>query len=71
MQARLETVTETIGDEAEPVKIFWYDSGTEDAFAGACCGPPNEIIRQVGAENIFADAEGNWATVSCWLEANP
>lgn len=67
MQARLETVTETINDEAEPVKIFWYDSGTDDAFAGACCGTPNEIIRQVGAENIFADAEGNWATVS-WEE---
>ncbi|MYC71225.1 MAG: ABC transporter substrate-binding protein [Gemmatimonadetes bacterium] len=67
MQARLEAVTETIGDDAEPVKIFWYDSGTDDVFAGACCGTPNEIIRQVGAENIFADAEGNWATVS-WEE---
>lgn len=67
MQARLEAVTETIGDDAEPVKIFWYDSGTDDVLAGACCGTPNEIIRQVGAENIFADAEGNWATVS-WEE---
>ncbi|MEM7030862.1 MAG: ABC transporter substrate-binding protein, partial [Chloroflexota bacterium] len=67
MQARLEAVTETIGDDAEPVKIFWYDSGTEDVFAGACCGTPNEIIRLVGAENIFADAAGSWATVS-WEE---
>ncbi len=67
MQARLEAVIATIGDEAEPVKIFWYDSGTDDALAGACCGTPNEIIRQIGSENIFADAEGNWATVS-WEE---
>lgn len=67
MRTRMEAVTAAIGDEARPIKIFWYDSGTDDAFAGACCGTPNEIIRQVGAKNIFADAEGNWATVS-WEE---
>lgn len=68
MQTRLDVVTTTIGDDVEPVSIFWFDS--EDGgspFVGACCGIPNEIIRQVGGENIFADAEGNWATVS-WEE---
>jgi iron complex transport system substrate-binding protein len=68
MQAQLANVTATIGADREPVKIFWFDS--EDGgspLAGACCGIPNEIIRQVGGENIFSDVAGSWATVS-WEE---
>ncbi len=64
MQARLGVVTATIGSELKPVTIFWYDSGTDDVYAGACCGIPGEIIRQVGGENIFADVKGSWATVN-------
>lgn len=67
MQTRLEAVTAAIGSEVEPVTIFWYDSGTDDVYAGACCGIPGEIIQQVGAENIFADVKGSWATVN-WEE---
>lgn len=70
MQAQLDevlaTVTESSGD-GEPVSIFWFDSGDDEPFVGACCGTPNMIIEAVGAENVFADASGNWATVS-WEE---
>ncbi|MXX36547.1 MAG: ABC transporter substrate-binding protein [Gemmatimonadetes bacterium] len=58
--------TAYMDDEILPSLAEEYPS-QEILFAGACCGTPNEIIRQVGAENIFADAEGNWATVS-WEE---
>lgn len=67
IQAKLAEIKAKIGDEVKPVKIFWFDSGDEEPFVGACCGAPNEIIKLVGAENIFADAEGSWATVS-WEE---
>jgi iron complex transport system substrate-binding protein len=68
IQAKLDNVTQTIGADLEPVKIFWFDSEEEGSpLTGACCGVPNEIIRQVGAENIFSDVEGNWGTVS-WEE---
>lgn len=69
MQAQLDAVLATVNeaDEGEPVTIFWYDSGNDEPFVGACCGTPNMIIEAVGAENVFADAEGNWATVS-WEE---
>jgi iron complex transport system substrate-binding protein len=73
MQATLNNVLATIGDNAEPVTIFWYDSGADEPFAGACCGAPNMILEAVGATNIFADAEGNWATVN-WesvVDRNP
>lgn len=66
LQAQLDDVLATIGD-SEPVSIFWFDSGDDEPFVGACCGTPNMIIAAVGAENSFADAEGNWATVS-WEE---
>ncbi len=63
LQAQLDDLLTTIGD-GEPVSIFWFDSGDDEPFVGACCGTPNMIIEAVGAKNSFADATGNWATVS-------
>jgi iron complex transport system substrate-binding protein len=72
LQRQLDEIHATIGD-SEPVTLFWYDSGTDEPLAGACCGAPNMIIEAVGATNIFADTAGNWATVN-WetvLDRNP
>ena len=63
LQGRLDEVRSRL-DGAEPVSIFWYDSGIDEPLAGACCGAPNLIIAAVGASNIFTDAAGNWATVN-------
>ena len=65
-QADLAAIRGQVGAVATPVRVLWYDSGTPP-FVGACCGTPNEILRLAGAENIFADARGSWATVS-WDE---
>ncbi len=62
-QADLAAIRGQVGAVATPVRVLWYDSGTPP-FVGACCGTPNEILRLAGAENIFADARGSWATVS-------
>lgn len=73
MQAQLDDVLTTIGDDLTPYSILWYDSGTDEVFAGACCGTPNMIIEAVGAVNAFSDLEGNWQTVN-WetvIERNP
>ncbi|MCQ3972045.1 MAG: ABC transporter substrate-binding protein [Anaerolineae bacterium] len=67
MQAKLADIKAKIGDVGKPVQIFWYDSDDNGPFVGTCCGAPNEIIKLAGAENIFADVEGSWATVS-WEE---
>ena len=52
-----------LGTAAKPPAVFWYDSG-DPPQAGARCGAPNEILRRLGARNIFADTPGSWAPVS-------
>jgi iron complex transport system substrate-binding protein len=39
----------------------------EIPYVGAGGGTPNEIIQLAGGKNIFADVEGNWASIS-WEE---
>jgi iron complex transport system substrate-binding protein len=71
-RADLATIRKQIGGVSSPVRVFWWDSGTPP-FVGACCGTPNEILQLAGAQNIFDDARGSWATVS-WddvVERNP
>ncbi len=48
----------------EGTTVFWYDSGDDSAFAGAGEGGPQLVLDVVGATNVFADLEGNWADVS-------
>jgi iron complex transport system substrate-binding protein len=67
MQATLDDVAATIGDDTEPVQVFWYDSEADAPSVGACCGAPAMLMKAVNAENIFADALGSWATVT-WEE---
>ncbi|MCS7068194.1 MAG: ABC transporter substrate-binding protein [Meiothermus sp.] len=47
-----------------PLRVFWYDSGIDKPYVGACCGAPGMIMRQLGVRNVFADAPGSWAEVS-------
>ena len=62
-RAELEAVRDRIGTPAKPLTVFWYDSG-DPPHAGVCCGAPNEILRLVGATNIFSDTPGSWTTVN-------
>lgn len=67
MQATLDGITATIGEDAEPLTIFWYDSEAEAPYAGSCCGAPAMLIEAVGATNIFSETAGTWANVT-WEE---
>lgn len=62
-RSELQAVRDRIGTPAKPLTVFWYDAG-DPPRAGACCGTPNEILRHVGATNIFADTPGSWTAVS-------
>jgi iron complex transport system substrate-binding protein len=65
-QADLRAIQGQIGTIASPPTVFWYDAGSPPSV-GACCGMPNEILRLVGARNVFVDKPGSWTGVS-WKE---
>ncbi|HEY1178569.1 MAG TPA: ABC transporter substrate-binding protein [Phytomonospora sp.] len=72
LRARVEAVKAQapVGD---PVKVFLYDSGTEQPFTAGSQVPPNDIIRFAGGENIFAGLDERWTQVG-WepvVEAAP
>lgn len=46
------------------LKVFWFDSGDKQAFAGTGQGAPQLIIDTVGATNVFASLPGNWQNVN-------
>lgn len=48
----------------EGLRVFWFDSGTDAAYAGTGDGGPQLILNAVGAQNVFGDIEGGWADVS-------
>ncbi|MEE4021704.1 ABC transporter substrate-binding protein [Gordonia sp. PKS22-38] len=69
---RVSAVQEQAPD-GPPVKVFLYDSGTDQPFTAASQVPPNDIIRFSGGENIFGDVEARWTEAS-WeavVEAAP
>lgn len=73
MQLRLKAVTDKTLT-AEPVKVMAFDSMSDNLYtiAGGS-GLEQELIEMVGAENIFADIEQSFSTVSIEeiIERNP
>ncbi|QSB12613.1 ABC transporter substrate-binding protein [Natronosporangium hydrolyticum] len=62
-QQRVAAVQEQAPD-GEPVRVFLYDSGTDQPFTAASQVPPNDIIRYAGGVNIFGDVEARWTEAS-------
>lgn len=46
------------------LRVFWFDSGDKQAYAGTGQGAPQLIIDTVGATNVFASLPGNWQDVN-------
>lgn len=72
LKARVEAV-KAQAPAGDPVKVFLYDSGTEQPFTAGSQVPPNDIIRFAGGENIFAGLDERWTQVG-WepvVEAAP
>ncbi|MFB9795318.1 putative F420-0 ABC transporter substrate-binding protein [Arthrobacter citreus] len=52
---------------------FWFSSGRDTPYAGAGLGAPQMMMEELGLENIAADVEESWASLS-WetvVAANP
>lgn len=63
-RAALERARSAVPETQDKLTVFWWDMGTEQPTAGACCGGPGMIMSALGLENIFSDVEGSWAEVS-------
>ena len=63
MNQEIDGIISQLPEVTEPLDVFVYDSGETDVFT-ATQNFMNTLITMVGGENVFADVEGNWATVS-------
>lgn len=62
LQARFDKVRAAAPD-GEPVRIFVYDSGTDQPFTAGKHAAPNEIIEVAGANNVFGSLNDGWGAV--------
>jgi iron complex transport system substrate-binding protein len=63
LHGTLETVEGKL-DGVKPTKIFVYDSGDKTAFTAGGAGIGNEMIKQAGGQNLFADLDKTFGDVS-------
>ncbi|SDK95439.1 iron complex transport system substrate-binding protein [Glycomyces sambucus] len=61
-RARVAAV-EAAAPEGEPLKVFLYDSGTDQPYTAGNQVPPNDIFTKAGAVNVFADLDERWTQV--------
>ncbi|PZX39549.1 iron complex transport system substrate-binding protein [Roseinatronobacter thiooxidans] len=68
----LAQITATIPD-AEPVRVFVYDSGEDTPFTAGRLAMPTAMIQAAGGRNIMDDVDASWTRVA-WepvVERNP
>ncbi len=64
-QETLDSVRADLPEEVGDLDVFWWDMGTGDGpAAGACCGGPGMILRELGVNNAFEDLPGHWSSTS-------
>lgn len=64
---KLHVTLDTVEDKlagVTPAKIFVYDSGDKTAFTAGGAGIGNEMIKQAGGVNLFADLDKAFGDVS-------
>ncbi|MFW6695368.1 ABC transporter substrate-binding protein [Streptomyces sp. MAR4 CNX-425] len=62
LKQRVRAVAER-APEGDPVPVFLYDSGTDQAFTAGSQVPPTDIIAAAGGRNVFADLDERWTQV--------
>ena len=68
-RAALDSIT----PDPRGLTALWYSSGTDQPFVGAGLGAPQMIMEAAGLDNVFADVDDSWTSVS-WervVEADP
>jgi len=72
-KAELASFTASLKTDAEPPRVFIYDSGEEAPFTAGRYAMPNALIEAAGGVNIMNDLEKSWARIG-WepvIERNP
>lgn len=64
MQKRLATVTQRIGPNTTPPRVFVYDSGEDKPFTAGNLAMPTALIKAAGARNVMDDVQQSWTRVS-------
>ncbi|WP_104162173.1 putative F420-0 ABC transporter substrate-binding protein [Arthrobacter sp. ZGTC212] len=62
-----------VSPAGDGMTAFWFSSGRDTPYAGAGLGAPQMMMEQLGLENIAADVQESWASLS-WetvVDANP
>jgi len=71
-QAELAEIAATI-PEADPLRVFVYDSGEDTPFTAGRYAMPTAMIEAAGGRNIMDDVDSSWTRVA-WepvVERNP
>lgn len=63
MTKDIEEIQAKIPEQDEPYDVLVFDSGDTEVFTAAQ-NFMNTLVTMAGANNIFSDVDGNWATVS-------
>ena len=72
-RADIDGLTRGVSVDAEPLRVFVYDSGEDAPFTAGRYAMPTALIEAAGGHNIMDDLEKSWATVG-WeavVERNP
>lgn len=64
LQTEAAEIMSRVGPVDEPLRVFNYDSGEDAPFTSGALSMPTALIEAAGGENIFADVEKDWMTVS-------
>lgn len=63
LRSRFDKVAASVPDGQDPVRVFVYDSGTDQPYTAGKHAAPTEIIDVAGGVNVFADLEDGWGAV--------
>lgn len=62
--AQHEDILAGVDPLADSPSALWYSSGTDTPYVGAGIGAPAMIMEQLGMENIAADVDDTWTSLS-------
>jgi iron complex transport system substrate-binding protein len=71
--AEQRAALEAIEPDDAGLTALWYSSGDDQPFVGAGTGAPQMIMEAAGLENVVADVQDSWTSLS-WeavVDANP
>ncbi|ALG15272.1 iron transporter [Kibdelosporangium phytohabitans] len=63
LKGRVAKVRQSAPANAQPAKVFVYDSGTDQPFTAGKHAAPTDIITAAGGRNVMGDLRKGWTSV--------